>query len=86
MHAVAVHPGHRLGQETGRQPEPAGHLTADQLVELNLIGGDHGLGKTEIHLELRGRDLRMILFVQKAHGPLCLRGPIDELTQRVLRQ
>ena len=86
VHAAAVHAHDRLGQEARGQPHLGGHLAADQLVELDLIGrGDH-FGVAVVDFELRRRDFRMVLLVLEAHGALHFGAVIDERAQRIAGQ
>ena len=41
VHAAAVHANHRFRQERCRQAHVGGDLAANQLVELDLVGGGH---------------------------------------------
>src|SRR5208283_5550537 len=66
VHAAAVDAHHWLRQERSGQAHIARYLAADQLVELNMVGGSYGFGVAVIDFELRGRDLGMILFVLEA--------------------
>ncbi len=86
VHAVAVDPGDRLGQEAGGHFHPRRDLTRQQLVELHLVGGDGRLGVGVVHLELRRRHFGMVLLVGEAHRPLHLGGAVDEQPQRVAGQ
>ena len=86
VHAAAVDAHNRLRQEGGSQAHIPGHLAADQLVELDMVGGGHHFGVAVVNLELRGRDLRMVLLVLEAHGPLHFGGRIDKRAQRIARQ
>ena len=83
MHPGAVHAGHRLGQEARGHAQVVRHLPAEQLVELDLVGGHGRLGEAVVHLELAGRHLGMVLLVGEAHRALRLGRAIDELAQRV---
>ena len=60
-----------------------GDLAAEQLVELDLVGGDQRLGVAVVHLELRGRHLGVVLLVLEAHRALHLGRGVDELAQRI---
>ena len=62
------------------------HLPADQFVELDVIRRRHHLRIVVVDLELRGRNLRMILFVLESHRPLHFRRRIDKRPQRIARQ
>ena len=86
MHAAAVHAGDRLGQEGRRQAHLGGDLAADQLVELDLVGGGDHFRVAVVDLELRRRDLGVVLLVLEAHGALHFGGGVDELPQRIARQ
>jgi hypothetical protein len=55
-----------------------GDLTAEQLVELDLVGGDQRLGVRVVHLELRRRDLGVVLLVREAHRALRFGRGVDE--------
>ena len=78
VHAVAVDTDHRLGQERGGESHARRHLPADQLVELDLVGGRDDLAIGVIDLELRRGDLRVVLFVLEPHGALDFSGRVDE--------
>ena len=86
MHAAAVDAGDGFGQEGGGHVHGLGHLTAEQLVQLDAIGGDQGGGILEVHFELAGPNLGMVLLVLEAHGALHFRRGVDEAAQRVLGQ
>ena len=86
MHAAAVHADDRLRQEAGGQAHLGRDLAADQLVELDLVGGRHNIGVAVVDLELRGRNLRVVLLVLEAHGALHFRGCVDELAKRIAGQ
>ena len=73
VHAVAVHAGDRLGQERGGAVQVRGHLAAQQLVELHLVGGDQRVGVAEVHLELAGRHLGVVLLVAGSPSRAALR-------------
>ena len=83
MHAAAVDTGDGFGQEAGGQAHAGRNLPREQLVELHLIGGDRSLGIREVHLELAGCNLRVVLFVLEAHRALHFGGGIDVQTQHV---
>ena len=63
-----------------------GDLAADQLVELDLVGGGHDFGIAVIDFELRRRDFGVVLLVLEAHGALHFGGGIDKRAQRIARQ
>ena len=86
MHAVAVDACHRLGQEAGGQVHVLRDLAAEQLVELDLVGRHQRLGVAVVHLELRGRHLRVVLLVREAHRALHLGRGVDEAAERVAGQ
>ncbi len=86
VHAVAVDPRHRLGQEAGGEVHLRRDLARHQLVELHLVGGDRRLGVAVVHLELRRGHLGVVLLVGEAEGALHLRAVVDELAQRVAGQ
>ena len=86
VHAAAVYARHRLGQEAGRVAVVIRNLAAEQLVELNLVGGGHHFAVSKVDLELAGRHFGMVLFVLEAHGALHFSRRIDELAQRIERQ
>jgi hypothetical protein len=86
VHAAAVDAHHRLRQEGRGQAHIARHLAADQLVELDVVGGGHRFGVAVVDFELRGRDLRVILFVLESHRALHFGGRIDKGAQRIARQ
>jgi len=86
VHTGAIHAHDRLGQEACSQPHFRRNLAADQLVNLDLIGGRHHLRVAVVDLELRGSDLRVVLFVLEAHGPLHFGGRVDKQAERIARQ
>ena len=86
VHAAAVHAHDRLGQETGGQPHVGGHLAADQLVKLNLVGGGDHFRVAVVDFELRGRDFGVVLLILEAHGALHFGAAVDELAQRIAGQ
>ena len=51
-----------------------------------MVGGGHHFGVAVVDLELRGRDLGVILFVLESHRALHFRGRIDEGAQRIAGQ
>src|ERR1017187_4492236 len=63
VHAAAVHADNRLGQEACRVAHVCGNLTAQQFVELNLVGGGHNFGVTEVDFELAWSNLGGILLL-----------------------
>ena len=86
VHAAAVDADHRLRQEAGRHPELGRDLAADELVELDLVGGGDDLAVGVVDLELRGCDLGVILLVLKPHRALHFGDHVDEVAQRVAGQ
>jgi hypothetical protein len=80
VHAAAVDADDRLGQEASRHTHACRYLPANQLVQLNLVGGSHDLAVTVVDFELRRRDLGMIFFVLKTHRTLHFRDRVDERT------
>ena len=54
VHAAAVHADDRLGQERRGQAHLGGDLAADQLVELDLVGGRDDFAVAVVDLKLRG--------------------------------
>ena len=86
MHAAAIHAHHRLRQEAGCQAHMRSHLSANQLVNLDLIRRCDNLPVAVVDFELRWRDFRMVFFVLEAHGTLHFRGSIDERAQQVAGQ
>src|SRR5579871_2064630 len=86
VHAATIDADNRLRQEARRHTHLRSNLTADQLVQLNLIGSSNHFTIAVVDLELRRRNLRMVLLVFEAHRPLNLSRRIDELTQRIARQ
>ena len=86
VHAAAVDSGYGFGKEAGAVAVVVGDLTAEELVELNLVGRGHNFGVSEVDFELAGCDLGMVLFVLETHGALHLSGGVDELAERVERQ
>ena len=86
MHAAAVDADDRLGQEARGHAHLRRHLAADQLVELDLVGGGNHFAVAVVDLELRGRDFGVVLLVLEAHRALHFGGGVDELAQRVAGQ
>ena len=86
MHAAAVHAHHRFRQEAGGQPHVGRDLAANQLVDLDLVGGSHNFAVAVVDFKLRGRDFRMVLLVLEAHGALHFGGGVDKRAQRVAGQ
>ena len=86
MHAAAVDADHGLRQEASREPHVGGHLAANQLVELDLVGGGDDFAVAVVDFKLRGRDFRVILLVLETHGPLDFRGGINKRAQRIAGQ
>src|SRR5579883_694725 len=74
------------GQEACGHLHLGGNLAADELVQLDLIGCGHDVAVVVVDLELRRRDLGMILLVLKAHRALDLGDGIDEIAQRIARK
>src|SRR6202035_2203716 len=66
VHAAAVDADDRFRQERCGQAHVGSDLAADQLVELDLVGGGYDLTKTVVDFKLRGRDLRMVFLVLEA--------------------
>ena len=83
VHAAAVDADDGFRQEAGGQAHLVGDLAADQLVELDLIGGGDDFAVAVVDLELRGRDFRVILLVLEAHRALHFGGGVDEGAQRI---
>ena len=86
VHAAAVHADHRLRQEGRGQAHVGRHLAADQLVELDLVGGGDHFAVAVVDFELRRRDFRVVLLVLEAHGALHFGGGVDERAQRIAGQ
>ena len=86
MHAGAVDADDRLGQEAGGHAHLRGDLAADELVELDLVGRSDRVAVAVVDLELRGRNLGVVLLVLEAHRALHLGGDVDELAQRIAGQ
>ena len=87
VHAAAVDAHDRLRQEADAvKPMLGGHLAADQLVELDLVGGRHHFAVAVVDFELRRRDFRVVLFVLEAHRALHFGGGVDEGAQRIAGQ
>ena len=63
-----------------------GDLAADQLVELDLIGGGDHFAVAVVDFELRRRDFGVILFVLETHGALHFGRRVDERAQRIAGQ
>ena len=59
-----------LGRKRRGEAHVGGDLAADQLVELNLVGGGDHFAVAVVDFELRGRDFGVIFFVLEAHGAL----------------
>jgi len=81
--ARAVDAGDGLGEEAGSHAHLGRDLTADQLVELNLVSGSDDIAVGVINLELRRSDFRVVLLVLETHRALHFRGGVDELAERV---
>jgi hypothetical protein len=79
VHAAAVDADDRLGQEAGRVAHVVGHLAAEQLVELDLVGRGNHFAVAVVDFELAGRDFGVVLFVLEAHGALHFSRGVDEL-------
>src|SRR5579862_5248504 len=86
VHAAAVDADDRLGQEARGETVVVGDLAAEELVELDLVGGGYHFAVTEVDLELRRRDFRMVLLVLEPHGALHFGRSVDELAQGIERQ
>ncbi len=86
MHAAAVNPDHRLGQERCGESHVGGNLAADQLVELDLVGGRDNFAITVVDFELRRRNFGMIFFVLKTHRSLHFGGGVNKSAQRIARE
>ena len=86
MHAASIHAHDGLGKEAGREAHAGGHLAADQLVELDVIGSRNHFGVAVVDLKLRRRDFRMVLLVLEAHRALHFRCGVDERAQLIARQ
>src|SRR6267378_3183621 len=83
VHPVAIDADHRLRQEARRETHVGGDLAADQLVKLNLVGGDNDFAVSIIDFELRWRDFRVIFLVLETHRSLDFSGGINERAQRI---
>ena len=86
VHAAAVDADDGLGQEAGGVAHVGGDLTAEQLVELDLVGRGHHFGVAVVDFKLAGRDFRVVLLVLEAHGALHFSRGVNELAQRIERQ
>ena len=75
-----------FGKKLAVMPELGRDLAADQLVELDLVGGGDDLAVVVVDLELRRRDFGMVLLVLEAHRALNFGDRIDEVAQRIARQ
>ena len=75
-----------MGRKRRGQSHVGGDLAADQLVELDLVGGGHHFAVAVVDFKLRGRDFRMILLILEAHGALHFGGGVDERAQRIAGQ
>ena len=63
-------PTNGLGRKHAVSPMLRGHLAANQLVDLDLIGGRYHFAVAVVDLELRRRNLRVVFLVLEAHRPL----------------
>ena len=86
VHAAAVDAHHGLGKEANAVAHLRGHLAADELVELDLIGGGDHVAVAVVDLELRRRHFRMVLLVLEAHGALHFGDFVDKGAQRIAGQ
>ncbi len=75
-----------FGRKLAVRPILRGDLAADQLVELDLVGGGDHFAVAVVDLELRGRDFRVVLLVLEAHRALHFGGGVDEGAQRIAGQ
>ena len=75
-----------FGRKRGGEAHVGCDLAADQLVELNLIGGGDNFTVPVVDFKLRRRDFGMILLILKSHGALHFGGGVDEGAQRIARQ
>ena len=83
VHAVAVDSDHRLGQKGDGGAHAGRYLAADEFVELDLIGGGYYFAVAVVDLELRRRDLGMVLLILEAHGALHLGCGVDKGAQGI---
>ena len=74
VHAAAVDADHWLRQEARRHAHLRRNLPADQLVELNLVRRRNHFAIAVVDLELRRRNLGMVLLVLEAHRALHFSG------------
>src|SRR5438128_6803679 len=81
VHAAAVDADNGLRQEASGETHVRGDLATDQLIQLNLVRGSDDFAVAIVNFELRGSDLRVVLFVLEAHGALHFRGRINESAQ-----
>ena len=86
VHAAAVYADDRLRQERRRHAQAGRDLAAEQLVELDLVGGGDDFAVAVVDLKLRGRDLGVVLLVFEAKRALHFGGGVDEGAQRVAGQ
>ena len=68
------------------KPSLLATCAADQLVELNLIGGRNDFAVAVVDFKLRRRDFGVVLFVLETHRALHFGGGVDKGTQRIARQ
>ena len=62
------------------------HLSANQFVELDLVGRRDHLAVAVVDLELRRRHFRMVLLVLETHRALHFGRGVDEGAQRIAGQ
>lgn len=83
VHSASVDAGNRFGEKGRRHTHRFGHLSADKFVEGDIVARTHNRHMAEVEFELRGRHLRVILFVFKSHGALGLGTSVDKQFERV---
>src|SRR5260370_39621566 len=81
VHAVAIDPNYGFRQEAGRESHIGGHLAANQLVQLNLVGSGDDFAVAVVDFELRWRHFRVIFLVLETHGALHFRGGVNKSAQ-----
>ena len=75
-----------MGRKRRGQAHVGGDLAADQLVELNLVGGGDDFAVAVVDFKLRRRDFRVIFLVLEAHGALHFGRGVDKRAQRIAGQ
>src|SRR5713101_329577 len=83
VHAAAVDANDRLRQKASGESHVGGHLAANQLVKLNLVGGGDHFTIAIVDFELRRRNFRVVFLVLEAHGSLDFGRGINKRAQRI---